>query len=128
MRRSRLCIQIISLIASYAIVLHGFLIAFAGFPLAASASGDDDTARFELCLHVLASGATLPQAPGAPASGDVHCKFCIGQTHAMALAPTSCGVQFNFRTPSARIWFVLKDTAGSPRYLCEQPRGPPAAT
>lgn len=129
MRHSRLCTRIISLIASYAIVLHGLLIALAGFPLAASASGNDDTSRLEICLHEFASGATLPLAPGAPASGDVHCKFCIGQAHSMALALTSCGVQFNFTTPSAPIWFVLnQDTAGAPRYLHKQPRGPPAAT
>jgi hypothetical protein len=127
MRRSRLCTRIISLIASYAIVLHGFLIAFAGFPVAAGTARDANTS-IELCLHDLAGSASLPQTPGAPASGDVHCKFCTGQAHAMAPGPTSCGVQFNFKAPSQPIWFVLnQDSAGGPRYLYKQPRGPPAA-
>jgi hypothetical protein len=128
MIRSRTCTRVIALIAAYAIALHGFLIAFAGFPIAAGTPSPDST-RLELCLHAIAGGASLPEEPGAPASGDVHCKFCIGQAHAMAPAPTSCGLQLYFNTPSEPIWFVLKqDDAGDPRYLHKQPRGPPAAT
>ena len=127
MIRSRICTRVIALIAAYAIALHGFLIAFAGFPVAAGTSSADST-RLELCLHNLAGGASLPETPGAPTSGDVHCKFCIGQAHAMAPVPTSCGAPSNFKTPSEPIWFVLnQDDTGGPRYLRKQPRGPPAA-
>jgi hypothetical protein len=128
MIRSRMCTRVVALIAAYAIALHGFLIAFAGLPIAAGTSSADGTSRLELCLHDLAGSASLPETPGAPASGDVHCKFCIGQAHAMAPAPTSCAAQFNFRTSSQPIWFVLnQDNAPYPRYLRKQPRGPPAA-
>jgi hypothetical protein len=126
MIRSRTFTRVIALIAAYAIALHGFLIAFAGFPVAAGTAGDANTS-IELCLHSLVGGASLPEEPGPP-SGDVHCKFCVGQAHVMAPAPTSCGAQFNFKTPGKKIWFVLsQDSLGSPRYLRKQPRGPPAA-
>jgi len=128
MIRWRTFTRVIALIAAYAIALHGFLIAFAGFPVAAGTARDANTS-IELCLHDLAGGASLPETPGAPASGDVHCKSCIGQAHAMAPGPTSGGVQLSFKTPSEPIWFVLnQDGAGGPRYLRKQPRGPPAAT
>jgi hypothetical protein len=127
MMRSRICTRAVAVIVAYAIVLHGFLIAFAGFPLVAGALSDGGISRLELCLHDLVGGA-LPQPPSAPEGADVHCKFCIGQAHAMTLAPPPCGAQLNFRTPSAPIWFVLNQvTTGFPRYLHKQPRGPPAA-
>src|SRR5580704_12418738 len=120
MMRSRICTRAVALIVAYAIVLHGFLIAFAGFPLVAGAPSDGGISRLELCLHDLVGGA-LPQPPSAPEGADVHCKFCIGQAHAMALAPPPCGAQLNFRTPSAPIWFVLNQvTTGFPRYLHNQ--------
>jgi hypothetical protein len=79
--------------------------------------------RARICTRVIALVAAYAIALHG------HCKFCIGQTHAMAPGPSSCGVQFNFRTPREPIWFVLnQDDAGGPRYLRKERRGPPAAT
>jgi hypothetical protein len=128
MTRSRLCTRVIALIAAYAIALHGFLIAFAGLPVAAGAPSEHGSAPFELCTHDLVGGTFFPQMPGAPANGDVHCKFCVGQTHAMGLGPMPWGAPLNFDAPGEPIRFVLnQETAGHQRYLHKQPRGPPAA-
>lgn len=121
----RTCTRVVALVAAYAIVLHGFLIAFSAFPVAAGALGDDGSG-FALCIHNLAGGGFTPQAPGAPASSDVHCKFCIAQIHSVALAP-NVAAQIVLRVPGEPIWFVLRDgVAGFPRYLHKLPRGPPA--
>jgi hypothetical protein len=116
----------VALVAAYAIVLHGFLLGFSPIPVAAAASGDDSSS-FALCLHDLVGGGFTPQAPGAPASGDVHCKFCIAQVHSMALAPT-LEAQIIFRISGETIRFVRHEGfAGLPRYFQKQPRGPPPA-
>ena len=122
---ARICTRVVALVAAYAIVLHGFLLAFSAFPVAVGALGNDGTG-FALCLHDLARGGLTPQAPSAPASSDVHCKFCVAQVHSMALAPT-LEAQLIFRMTGEPIWFVLhENSAGFPRYLHRQPRGPPA--
>jgi hypothetical protein len=126
MTRSRFCARIISLIASYAITLHGFLVAFAGLPATAGATAHPSTPSFELCLHE--AGAVLPGAPGAPSSNDVHCTFCIGQTHSLVVAPALSGVLSIFQTRGEPIWLVLnQDQSRFLRYFHKQPRGPPAA-
>jgi hypothetical protein len=126
MTSSRLCTRVISLIAAYAIALHGFLLAFAALPIAAVAANNDGTPRFELCLHD--AGAFSPDTPGAPSSNDVHCKFCVAQTHSLFVAPAPSGVLFIFQTPGEPIWSVLnQDKVGFSRYFQKQPRGPPAA-
>jgi hypothetical protein len=126
MRRSRLCIRIISLIAAYAIALHGFLLALTGLPATAGARADPSAPSFELCLHQ--ASAALPEAPDAPSSNDAHCTFCIGQTHSPFVAPNLSGVLFIFRTRGEPIWLVLnQDQSGFSRYFHKQPRGPPAA-
>jgi hypothetical protein len=116
----------ISVIASYAIALHGFLVAFAGLPATAGATAHPGTPSVELCLH--GAGAVLPGAPGAPSSHDDHCTFCVGQTHSLFVAPALSGVLFIFETPGEPIGLVLnQDQSGFSRYFHKQPRGPPAA-
>jgi hypothetical protein len=126
MTSSRLRTRVISLIAAYAIALHGFLLAFAGLPVAAGAADNDGTPRFELCLHN--AGAFSPDTPGAPSSDDVHCKFCVAQAHSLFVAPAPSGVRFIFQTTGEPIGSVQnQDTVGFSRYFQKQPRGPPAA-
>jgi hypothetical protein len=126
MRSSRLCTRVISLIAAYAIALHGFLLAFGGLPVAAGTPNNDGTPRFELCLHD--AGAFSPDTPGAPSSNDVHCKFCIAQAHSLLVASAASGVLFIFQTPGEPIWSVQnQDKVGFSRYFQKQPRGPPVA-
>jgi hypothetical protein len=126
MTRSRFCARIVSVIASYAIALHGFLVAFAGLPATAGATAHPSTPSIELCLH--GPGAVLPGAPGAPSNNDVHCTFCIGQTHSLFVAPALSEVLFIFQTRGEPISLVLnQDQSEFSRYFHKQPRGPPAA-
>jgi hypothetical protein len=125
MRGSRICTRVVALVTAYAVALHAILLAFSALPIAAGASGEDSS-RFELCLHNIAGGGFAPQAPSAPARGDVHCKFCVAQGHSMGLAP-DLATQVIHTMSGEPIAFVAHEViAGFPRYLHKQPRGPPA--
>src|SRR6516165_11409891 len=125
MTSSRTCTRVVALIAAYAIVLHGLLLAFFPLPLGAAASAHNGSG-IDLCVHHLAAGGVTPQSPGAPAGSDIHCTFCIAQCHSVALAPDR-EAQVILRPASEPLWFVQRQFVPAfPRYRHKQPRGPPA--
>jgi hypothetical protein len=113
-------------VAAYALALHGILVAFAGLPIGTRDINDDNTLRFELCIHDLTRGALSPETPSAPASGDTHCKFCIADAHSSIVVPTPAGIGFTIGAISGPPWAVADhDPPVSSRYFSKQPRGPP---
>jgi hypothetical protein len=113
-------------VAAYAIALHGILVAFAGVPIGTHDINADNALRFELCSHDLAGEAVSPETPGAPASSDTHCKFCIAGAHASVVAPTPPGIAFIIKTTGGPLWAAADCVSlVSSRYLNKQPRGPP---
>ena len=116
--------QFIGCLAAYALALHGILVAFSGLPVAAGNTGDDGTPGFELCLHD--RGALLPETPGAPASSDVHCKFCVAHAQSVLAAPPPSGVRLMLATAGTLLRVAPeRHAASSFRYFRKQPRGPP---
>ena len=116
----------IGCIAAYALALHGILVAFSGLPVAAASINDDGALRFELCIHDLVDGALSPDTPSAPASTDVHCKFCVAHAHSAAVVPTPSGVRLMLDMAGKLLSVAPEQhVAISSRYINKQPRGPP---
>jgi hypothetical protein len=117
--------RVIGCIAAYALALHGILVAFAGVPIGTRDISDANTLRFELCIHDL-TGDAIPETPGAPASRDTHCKFCIADAHSSIVVPIPAEIGFTIGAISSPPWAVAdQDLPVSCRYFSKQPRGPP---
>jgi hypothetical protein len=112
-------------VAAYALALHGILVAFAGLPTGTRDISDANTLRFELCIHDLTGDVLSPETPGAPASSDTHCKFCIADAHSFSVVPTPAGIGVTTTISSPRWAVADHDLPVSSRYFSKQPRGPP---
>jgi hypothetical protein len=113
--------QLVACIATYALVLHTILVAFA-LPAAAIAVPGDGVPQFTLCLHD--SGGTAPAVPTDQA--DEHCKLCIGCAHSAAAAlprsPQPLPVAYEIKLR----WAVTRDVLTvPPAFFSVRSRGPP---
>ena len=117
--------RVLSCLLAYALALQGFILAFDASRPAVAAAPDAVWAGFELCSHS-GVGATLPDAPKAPASG-THCVFCTAgivyvnspppvAPHCSAIAVTNAA--WTLVAPELVAFKVNRNA---------WPRGPPAA-
>ena len=116
---SRIWRPLTACVVAYAFALFAILTSFAPFPAAAAIEAGG--LSLEICHH---DGAD-PVIPADPSDTGGHCKFCVGNAHAVAALPPGPHPIVVAYACTLRWVLHREDIAPLPADFSAQPRGPP---
>ena len=108
-----------AVVVAYAFALFTILTSFAPFP--AAAGNDAGVLSIEICHH----DGTDPIIPADQSDIGGHCKFCVGNAHAVAALPPGPHPMVVAYAVTLRWTLHRVDIAPLPADFGAQPRGPP---